>query len=958
MESWPQPTQEEIKFVVETLKGNLKFHFFSKLENPKWFPLLKSDKILWYEFVPGNDIRDDSYSWPAIPYLTRITSEIPSDIYDFFKPLIDKMVDGTIETFWFVQLLVFSIAPKMPDKQFLDIMLAFASYVEQIKSIAWFNEKEMQDLLERLKILNPELCDKLTHGLLTIHLDKYGEHQSFCVKSKYGTNNDYRYDEVLNLIKNLYDKESLTLFLILIDISSKDMYEGVSEEDIDRHEYAGYIHRPAIEDHEQNHQYYETEDKIINALRDLALKILHESPEQASTIFNILENSNRIILTRIAIYLLSELNGQNETLLAKYLTNYAFFDENNYHHEYFHLIKNKFEALSPEHQNIILDYIENGPQDEYYMTDGNKITAADKQKRWKFNKLVPILDKLTNTQKERFQNVIYTPDGSQLEIEEHPDFLTWMGHFAPVIHKSPIEIDDIHSKSITEIIKFMQEWQPQTGNWLNGITRQGFAKTLQEDIKSDPKKYILGLGDFRSVSEPTYIRTIIKGILDAGLTEDDDWIKLIKFCNDIVDHNEKFEDRDPFHDGDKDWYWTKQEAVSVFNTVFRDKSRLTSADADLLESVCMSLKKIIKTTDEHLESNKNEAIKDRLHTAINSLHGQALEALIIYIIWLKNNNKPTDLVLPILNSVISEKRYLEGLAIVARMLPWLEYAIHDWVINSVDSIFPTTDKDIAIFETNWAAFILCNRTYKSMFDLLESKFCYALIINSWQSEEGKRVREHTAQHLAHYYGLGLYSLNSEILHLIFDYSNKLEEQVSFVNYIGFSLWDKDGKGYEVPPQVLQQFVEFWEFFINHIRAHKIDYKKVLVEFERWYQCGRFASDGWAINQLHKLIIDDDLNIKMSCFMLEDNLLKDLPRYTRQVFDIISRLVLRSDRSDSFSRNDILGKTLEYIKNNEFPMDASLKGDKDIFINKLLENAEVWEVEQKTEQFSKYLESHK
>lgn len=193
------------------------------------------------------------------------------------------------------------------------------------------------------------------------------------------------------------------------------------------------------------------------------------------------------------------------------------------------------------------------------------------------------------------------------------------------------------------------------------------------------------------------------------------------------------------------------------------------------------------------------------------------------------------------------------------------------------------------------------------------------------------------------------------MELIFNSTDKQIEQVAFINYIGFSLWDRDGRGDEISKDVLARFMNLWEWFIEKIKDHRADYKKVLVEFERWYQCGRFKDGGWGINQLHSLVIDDELKLTMSCFMLEDNLLEDLPQSPRKVFDIISRLVLRGDRSDTFSRNDIVEKTLEFIKNNDFPDDMLLKSDKDSFINKMLEQSEAWELEQKEDKFNRYLE---
>lgn len=954
---WKAPTQNQIDLVLKHIQGNLKAQFFAKLENPLWFEELKKyEGLLWYETIPGNGDTDDSYSWPALPYLIRTASEKPVDIYNFLQPLIDKINTCTIESFWFAQMLVFSIAPKMPDEQFVTIISAFVSYMEQIKYIGWFDYRELPIVFERLKGLEPKLADKLAHNLLCVHLEKWGEHGLLNIVSKYGTNNSYRYNEILNLMEKLYDNDSIKLFDILIQVISHDLYKGVLDEDRNRHEYCGYIYRPAIEDHAQNHFNYELEGNIINMIRNLAMEILHKEPEQIDYVFNKLESSNRLLLIRVALYLLSNLNDFDEALLSKYLTNYEFFDELNYHHEYFHLIKNKFSKLLPEHQERILTYIKNGPMDEYYNMDEKNFTAADKQKRWKFNKLVPILDQLTDEQKEPFVSVLFDADGKPLEPEIHPDFLSWMGDFKPVVHKSPVNTEDIKDMSIEEIVTIMQSWQPVKDNWINGTSRPGLANTIQEDIKQNPKKYILELEAFQSISEPTYVRAIIRGILESGIKEDEDWIKLIKFCETILIHDENFEGRDPFHDGDDSWYWAKQEVVSVFSAAFREKNNLSGVDSAFLEGVYKALKMLVEAQDENLEKKRTENIPDRLHTAINSLHGQAVEALLIYVLWLKNNDKPREQIFPLLTKLASESRYLETFAIIARMISYMDYAIPEWVVANINNIFPTEIGKEEIFKATWHAFILYGRQCKSLFKLLETKFAYALSADWWDADEGKRIRERTAQGLAYYYGWGAFALDSILVELIFNSTDKQIEQVAFINYIGFSLWDRDGRGDEISKDVLARFMNLWEWFIEKIKDHRADYKKVLVEFERWYQCGRFKDGGWGINQLHSLVMDDELKLTMSCFMLEDNLLEDLPQSPRKVFDIISRLVLRGDRSDTFSRNDIVEKTLEFIKNNDFPDDMLLKSDKDSFINKMLEQSEAWELEQKEESFNRYLEN--
>ena len=90
-------------------------------------------------------------------------------------------------------------------------------------------------------------------------------------------------------------------------------------------------------------------------------------------------------------------------------------------------------------------------------------------------------------------------------------------------------------------------------------------------------------------------------------------------------------------------------------------------------------------------------------------------------------------------------------------------------------------------------------------------------------------------------------------------------------------------------------------------------------------------------------------------MLEEILVTDLSENPRLVFDIVSRLAFRGTRFDSFRRNGIIERTLEHIKNHDFPGDKTLKSEKDNFISKLLQNAKPWELDDASARFEKYRE---
>ena len=141
--------------------------------------------------------------------------------------------------------------------------------------------------------------------------------------------------------------------------------------------------------------------------------------------------------------------------------------------------------------------------------------------------------------------------------------------------------------------------------------------------------------------------------------------------------------------------------------------------------------------------------------------------------------------------------------------------------------------------------------------------------------------------------------------------------------------------------------------LQKIKGEESTYKEVLSQFERWYQCDKF-DEKWIIDNLHNLVVNFDVPIQL--FMIEDNLLRDLPKFPRKIFDIISKLIISSKQRLFVSNKSFVEELVKYIFENDFPEDNKLKLDKDVFINKYLENCEGWQVDMETEKLSRYLET--
>ena len=288
------------------------------------------------------------------------------------------------------------------------------------------------------------------------------------------------------------------------------------------------------------------------------------------------------------------------------------------------------------------------------------------------------------------------------------------------------------------------------------------------------------------------------------------------------------------------------------------------------------------------------------------------------------------------------------------MLPWIHYALPTITENNIDNLFPEHSEKRHLFEATFATFVDYSQVYNDTFYLLKDKFIYVLENQIYSNNEQTKTEDsQVSKFLAICYGRGLFDLDSEIIKLLFNDHKNYQKQMEFINYIGFSMWDRDNSDQLIAQEVINRFVKLWEWLLQEIKGKEIKYTEVLSQFERWYQCNQF-DEQWVIDNLHNLIVSH--NVPIQLFMIEDNLLRDLPKFPRKIFDIISKLIISSKQRLFISNKSFIEELVKYIFENDFTDDPKLKSDKDAFINKYLANCEGWQVDVETEKLSKYIET--
>lgn len=954
MTSWKKPTQKQIDLVLANLKGNLIQQFFAKLENPEWFEILKERNLLGYN-KNTNDSGQEYIEWTAFPYLCKIASENPDKIMDFIQPILSEIKESPNPNWWFIERIL-SLAINLPDEDFNKIMVICNESIQKLDLLGWLDNDILEQIVTRLKNLDKVLALNICKNLLSIKLtkDQYSTGTSFSPSIKI-VNAGYGYEQIIKIINGIFSDFKEELLRLYISIIAKDMIEGLSRDEIDRYYATDYIHRSAIEEHTQDS--YKKSDPLyilVSEIRDMSFDLIQKgSTVSNQQIFGLLETSNCPTMTRIILYLLRVSDKYNKDLLVKYLVNKNIFDSSTYHHEYYLLIQEKFNQLSEDAQKNILDYIDKGPEGDYYEKDEQQYSAQYKKNMWRLHKLTPIKKFLSPDLLKKYQSILYDENGKEKKYGDHPDMLFWMesGFMA-----SPIDTKDLSEKSIDEIVEFVNSWKAD--NTDVNISEIGLAESIRNDAISNPEKYLNQLEKTKEIKDPTYIHYMLSGLRDVEKISNIQWQNIINFGSWVVNQNNIFEGHHRFHDGDNDWYNAKAVVADLLAKAFKHKDNLQDLADEYIDKAFNILRELCFMEDKHLATKVKEEnakdLGDYLTSAINSLHGKSVEGLVLYLIWKKNNDKSLDDVTPIIDRLLKEPSYIETYAIFAHMLPWMHYAIPTVVESNIDNLFPENVEKRHIFEITFATYIDYSKIFDNMFSVLESKFIYALKNQIYSKGDQTDTEDsQVSKFLVIYYGKGLFDLDSDIIKWLFDGLNNYKKQVEFINHIGFSMWNREQPDQIIDNDIITRFVKLWEWLLQYVKGKEVKYKEVLSQFERWYQCNQFDPE-WTITQMHNLVVDYDIPIQL--FMIEDKLLRDLPCFPRKVFDIVAKIICSKQQRLFISNKALIENILQYICENDFPDDSKLKSDKDAFINKYLENCDGWQVDTEAEKLSKYLET--
>ena len=295
-----------VKRAVDAMRKNIANckYFFDQLKSPEWIPHLDSNGL--FSDPPPAERTGNTIGfpiWPASQYLVRMAPLAPDEVS---RVLLGIRETDNVRVHFDLIKAAYSLPPRLAAQW-------------AAKEIAWCEKQDRFYLL-----LHDDLAKLMTHlsrggetataiGLARTILSLSPDPRTTTTQDDNGpfrmfpeprTRFDvWMYRKILNEhVPTLVEKCGIQAFSLLVELLESALRLSQRSEDADSEEDYSFVWRPAIEDHEQNHD-HEVKDWLVTAVRDAAARLI---PSEGVVVLQSLEQRRYKAFKRLGLYLRRE----------------------------------------------------------------------------------------------------------------------------------------------------------------------------------------------------------------------------------------------------------------------------------------------------------------------------------------------------------------------------------------------------------------------------------------------------------------------------------------------------------------------------------------------------------------------------------------------------------------------------------------------------------------------------
>lgn len=555
-----------------------------------------------------------------------------------------------------------------------------------------------------------------------------------------------------------------------------------------------YIHRAAVEEHEQNHSWNRLENSLIAGLRDVVLRWCEADGANAKEYVRHLLHSDVEMLRRIGIYVLNERWPLLDELYAG-VVGPSFFNSGHLH-ELYGLLKTRFEAFGEQAKKATIDSIRNIPAPE----------GADSARRLRIYQL-RWLSALSNTAyKFAADWLAELEKDSTIGVPTHPDFNTYIETgWGP--GPSPYQVAELVAFAEEQtLVEKLKGFKPSQ-SW-HGPSVEALVDTLQKAVAASPDTFIRILP--KLLDAPTaYQHGVIRGFKALWDASNENhisfdwnaaWPSLIAFFEGLTGTPGFWESAEQLdHEYSRSWL------VSAIADFLRAGTR---DDAHAYhESLLPRTVSLIDAILEHIGLSAEADDSDPMTHAINTTKGRSLEALFNHALrscrvsdeQSGSHDEVWKQLQPLFDRELkkSSKGNYEFSTLAGAYLANLDYMNAAWVRDSLEQIFPAGSP------------INFNCAVSGLAYSAPTRHIYLLLRDSGvidralrQTLKGRDTRKKLSERIMVGYLWGEETLDSP--RVAYSFKNNLAEDLEHAAWFFWSI-----RGEKLSDAQLNRIIDFW-----------------------------------------------------------------------------------------------------------------------------------------------------
>jgi hypothetical protein len=863
--SGSQNPEDAMTTILPILKtdDDLLREFFNELQTADWLDVLQADGF--FDSAPGiQKLPSGSYRyipWPASKYLLRVAPSAPGKVVDILKNI--QTDNATVVND------ILDIANIVEPNHALHLLPTLSDALES--ETFWISSKDTARLCVRL--LNEGFSD----AALQFANSLYSPSTELEPKRHYRTDRHW-YSEGLRTITPVFSVLSSKEYLLQL---CNWLTNAINAKEFDVQEDGYDISdswRPAIETHEQNHD-WDLASIFVDFLRDGFENAIESKSIEITEALSILDRYNYTIFRRIRLHLINRFAELVPDLAKDTMLDQDNFKSSRTKHEYAMLMGNRYTMLTQSERAQWLEFVSEGPDltaYDSYIENQRGESPTDEGRNahsvyWKFQRYHWIRDHLEGSNR-KFYDEMDTKHG-QPRLADMSSYMT----VGDVRDASPMTVEELQAVPFSEAVEKISTWKPDSPETWESPTYQGLNRTFINLLSHDRARYSSHADDMIG-RHPLFIRSFLMQMTAA--VKDQIGIDLdtvYKLCEWILTSPDTTMPVAKLESGaliDSDWRWVRLEICDLIREICKVSSGSETIYHEISHRKPLSnLLQLLFTDpiDDPVDLNRNQPdprLYDYTTYALNSQQGHAMRALVEYARWIANQHKTSangnDVVtdgiglMPEVKDLIDfaladENQSISYAAILGESIGILYWIDSDWLESIIDKMI-VLDRIPAdpLYEMGWASwnsFICWVNPHRVYYELLADKYKTALeqsfTLKAVEKTSSLQPMFRLTEHLMILYGRGDLTDEKDVSLVDKMVTNSpIEMRINAIGFVGKSISNND----PLPQKVTERFKSLWTKYwkTNGKQDANTNHEDHL--FGRWFASGQF-DEAWALNQL-------------------------------------------------------------------------------------------------------------